>query len=210
MQEAMYECWGSFTSRNCKLFAALSNDILWESGRGNQVGSQDIADDLWRSMPDDDIFHKRRYKVNNNRFWHGIEVGWVYAANWTKLRIAHTYMALESDALKGSAMTKLMFKHDGSSLTAGVAVSAEEKALQGKLNALTVSVMFFSDKTNLGKLRAMLTIAKPVETWYRLQSHTCRSVDSNARWVREQLGGAFMKHIVDVFQRCVVLAIPTL
>lgn len=45
----------------------------------------------------------------------------------------------------------------------------------------------------------MLVVSRPVQDWYRLHNHKCRSISENAEWFRRQLSGEYMAHIVQIF-----------
>jgi hypothetical protein len=148
------------------------------------------------------VFYRKGYKVNMNRFWHGVEVGWIYAKNWSKMRFAHTFMALESPGtLDNATLAKLVFKPGIVEATKAEHTSVEEKALRGKINALACSVLFLGERQNLPRLRAILVAASPVGTWFRAQASKCRSMEDNATWLQEQLGGDFMQHIFQVWMK---------
>ncbi len=150
---------------SCPLIDELYNNILRESGRSSEIGSDVARDELWRDMASDPALLQKRYKVNMNRFWHGVEVAWIYNRNWTKFRFASTYLALETDALSGANLSKLIFKGDSDNgeRTKGEVVSTEEKALKAKVNAVACSVLFLSEYSRLHRLRALLVVAAPLE-----------------------------------------------
>lgn len=168
----------------------------------HQQGEAAASQAAWDDLQNDPIFFRRGYNVNMNRFWHGPQVAAIYAANFSKFRFAYTFMALETDNLAASHSSKLLFQNDSAkSGTTGEATSMDERALRGKTNALACSVIFLSDLSRLWKLRTVLVSSQPVQDWFRLHNKQCRSILENAEWLRRQLSGEFMAHIVQVFAR---------
>lgn len=140
MREAMSECWAAFNSSDCPLFEEFAASILQEAGRGGEVGDVSARDEMWQELQSDEVFFLKRYKCNTNRFWHGVEVGWLYTSNWTKFRLSHSYMVIESNSLNTTALHQLVFKrNDEKQQTVGESVYMEERALKGKINALACS-----------------------------------------------------------------------
>lgn len=202
MREALDELWSKFSPATCPLFQELCNQIMWENGRSAEVGSEGSEALLWESLQTDPALNAKGYKVNLNRFFHSIEVGWQFSRSWTKVRLSMTFMALEKDSLNTTVLSKLVFgSTTKNKSTAGEATSLEERALRGKINTLAAAVLFLSDTERMFKLRAVLTIVRLVEEWFRDQSHRCREIGENADWFRRQVCGAFQDHIAEVWKR---------
>lgn len=201
MTEAMQECWSHFNAQDCVLFDDLVARMQAEAGQNENIGSEEDKANLWRELQHDPVFAEKRYKVNSNRFWHSVEVGWTYSKNWTKFRFALTYLALENNSLSKATLEKFFFQPGAKTSTTAEATAAEERALKGKLSALACAVLFFSDYDRFYKLRMILSVAAPVEAWHRRQSHFCRSSTENAKWFEVQVAGFFFKHIDDVWSR---------
>lgn len=191
MTEAMQECWSHFNAQDCVLFDDLVARMQAEAGQNENIGSEEDKANLWRELQHDPVFAEKRYKVNSNRFWHSVEVGWTYSKNWTKFRFALTYLALENNSLSKATLEKFFFQPGAKTSTTAEATAAEERALKGKLSALACAVLFFSDYDRFYKLRMILSVAAPVEAWHRRQSHFCRSSTENAKWFEVQVAGFF-------------------
>lgn len=205
VQEAIEEIWQHFSPKTCELWSELGNQVLWEAGRSQEVGSEEVLSALWEELRQDSDLRRKRYKVTSNRFFHSCEVGWVYARSWSKFRYVHTYLALENGSLTAASVGKLFVKPpsqaDG---TRGQQISPEEMAIRGRINALSCSVVFLSDRSRLLKLRCILCAQAPLENWFRWQNHWCRSVKNNASWLIDQVKEKFMAHITEIWGRLIV------
>lgn len=201
MREAMEECWKHFNAQDCVLFDDLVGRMQAEAGEHQNIGTEEDKAHMWRELQHDRVFTEKRYKVNSNRFWHSVEVGHIYSANWTKFRFVLTYMALENNSLSKAVLQKFFFQPGMKASTTAEATAAEERALKGKLSALACAVLFFSDYDRFYKLRMILSVSAPVEKWHRRQSHFCRSSTENAKWMSAQVAGGFFKHVEEIWSR---------
>lgn len=202
--EALREAGAHFTADTCPLYDEVLRDILKESGRPQDISDESRAE-VWQDLLEEPALLQKRYKINMNRFWHGVQTGWVYARHFSQFKFAITYLGLETGALSETNVNHLLFKqndHGGKTTTQGEATSMEERALKSKgVSAISLAVLYFSDASHLMKLRCLLIVAQPVEDWYRDCSFRCRTIDGNYQWFLGQLAGQFMEHIVQVWKR---------
>lgn len=198
MQEAMRECWSTFSSSRCALFGEYARNIGDEAGVASAY-SDEALDGLWDALPDDPCFVKKDYKCNMNRFWHGVERAWTFCSSWTKFLYFYSYMAIETDVLNSTILKKLVFRPDeASASTSSAFPGLDDRALRGgQVNALATSVLFLAERSRFYKLRAICKVSEPVEKWHRGQARRCRS----AYWLSGQVRSGFMAHINELAQR---------
>lgn len=196
MQEALREVFASFSPGRCVLFGEYAKAMLFEAGLTVNCDDANLAA-MWQGIPEDESMSRKHYKVNMNRFWHGIERAKHYAANWTKYLYLFTYMAVEGDVLNNTVLKKLILKpEESSTATSSSAPGLDDRALRGgQVNALATSVLFLSERMRFFKLRAICKASEPFEQWFRHQAHILRSVGENSEWLVHQCSGGYMDHV---------------
>lgn len=204
LKEAFADFQRNHTAKTSELFQHHAAEILHDIGGRSQLpGEKAVDEELWDMMCRESPVARKGYKVNLNRFFHGLQVARDDMRHWTARLMLYQFTAIENGMLASRRPPKV--KAVASSSAAG----SEEKPTtdatrldvlergirRAGANALEIAVTLFEDRANKTLVRIILASTEPTEKWHRLQAHQLRSVEGSVAWLRSQFSGDWIEHV---------------
>jgi hypothetical protein len=203
--EAWRDLFGNYTTSN-PLFQACVQLMIRNAGGEDKFNSEvTVEEAVFQDCIDNPPVPGPRPKVNLNRFWDSHQRARLDIREWGKLELNFTHLALEEGLLASRSLVKVMVppKAAENDETARDTTSTskahyDDKYVRGMpRQAVIAGVHVFGERIHEQFVHILTEAANPTEAWFRHQSHFCRDVESNSRWLSDQVSGGYLQHVVE-------------
>ena len=209
LKDTMRNCFEVHTAQSCTLFQDVVDDIIQEHREAGifYEGELEPEAECFEFVKKRCAFSKTGRRATMGRFLSSIDCHEEAMPHWSTDRFATTYMAIEKDMLRGSAVMSAI------KVTGGIADETPEgggtlshsapgvvrSAFSGSgINAVIIAVLFRSNAMHKFIVRAVCTLGGPTRRWVGTSWVEGRCADGCHTWFLGQQNGAFVANLEEI------------
>ena len=188
------------------IFVWLLPRILSDRGQLHRLCENNIAQEVWDSLPEAWCWHKRGDKVGMSRFFGFVKCSFPYQRIFHTKLLGMIYLGIQEGWLTKAALMKAKKIHlktktssSGCKKTSMKESNAEVSKLFKGCNGLQVVTMAKLDPDTYFIQDMVLISVAPLMNWHSTQNKVLRSCSGASEWLIEQTSGEFLKPLCQIF-----------